>query len=66
MEGRRAVVIEANEVPLRVIEDLAGTGRIPFLAGLLAEGGLVETVAEEELSRELYPSQTWASVELPD
>ncbi len=62
MEGRKLVVVEANEVPIRVIQDLAPTGRIPFLAGLLERGTLVETVAGESLPRELYPSQTWASM----
>jgi hypothetical protein len=56
------VVVEANEVPRRVIEVLAPSGRIPFLAGLLADGCIVETVITEELRRELYPSQTWASM----
>ncbi|MGH1490677.1 MAG: hypothetical protein ACRBK7_15025 [Acidimicrobiales bacterium] len=62
MEGRKLVVVEANEVPVRVIEDLAPSGRIPFLAGLLENGTLIETVAGESLPRELYPSQTWASM----
>lgn len=61
-DGRKMVVIEANEVPLRVIEDLAETGRVPFLAGLLDAGTLVETEVTEELPRELYPAQTWASL----
>jgi hypothetical protein len=62
MEGRKLVVVEANEVPIRIIEDVAPTGRIPFLAGLLEAGTLVETVVGEHLPRELYPSQTWASM----
>ncbi len=62
MDARRVVVVEANEVPLRVIADLATTGRIPFLASLLEAGALMETEVREDLSRELYPSQTWASM----
>lgn len=62
MEQRRLVVVEANEIPLRVVEDLAPSGRIPFLAGLLDEGTLIETEVDELMPRELYPSQTWASL----
>lgn len=64
MEGRRLVVVEANEVPRRVIEDVAATGRVPFLSSLLSAGRLVETRNHEELGRELYPSQTWASMNI--
>lgn len=60
--GRRLVVVEANEVPRRLVEDLAADGRIPFLAGLLADRRLIETRVTEQLERELYPSQTWASM----
>ena len=62
MDWRGLVVVEANEVPLRVVEDLAPSGRIPFLAQLLEQGTLVETEVDEVLSKELYPSQTWASL----
>ncbi len=62
MDGRKLVVIEANEVPRRVVVDVAATGRTPFLAALIERGALVETVVDEELPRELYPSQSWASM----
>lgn len=62
MDGRKLVVVEANEVPRRVIEDLGPTGRIPFLSELLDSGRLIQTVADQPEPRELYPSQTWASV----
>lgn len=62
MDGRRIVVVEANEVPLRVIADLAAGDRIPFLASLLDAGEIMETEVREDLPRELYPSQTWASM----
>ena len=62
MEQRRLVVVEANEIPLRVVEDLAEAGRIPFLAQLLDRGTLIETEVDEVISRELYPAQTWASL----
>lgn len=62
MEHRRLVVVEANEVPLRVVEDLATRGRAPFFSKLLDGGTLIETEVDEVIPRELYPSQTWASL----
>ena len=62
MGHRRLVVIEVNEVPRRVLVDVAAEGRAPFLAGLLADDQVVETVVAESLPREMYPSQTWASL----
>ena len=56
------VVVEANEVPRRVIEDAVRCGRAPFLGSLLASGQLIETSVNERVPRELYPSQTWASM----
>lgn len=61
-DGRRAIVVEANEVPLRVITDVAETGRTPFLADLLSQDRLFESTATDEPSRGLYPSQSWASL----
>lgn len=62
MDGRKLVVVEANEVPRRVVADIAPGGRIPFLAQLLRSGRLIETHVDDELDRELYPSQSWASM----
>ncbi|MEM7275509.1 MAG: hypothetical protein AAF547_20705, partial [Actinomycetota bacterium] len=62
MDGRKLVVVEANEVPRRIIEDAAAAGRAPFLARLLADGAIIETVVDRPEPRELYPSQTWASL----
>lgn len=56
------VVVEANEVPLRVVADNAPSGETPFLASLLANGRLIETEVGDDLDRELYPSQSWASM----
>ncbi len=62
MDFRRAVVIEVNEVPRRVLQDVAGMGRAPFLEQLLDDDLVVETRVDEKLPREMYPSQTWASL----
>lgn len=62
MQHRRLVVVEANEIPLRVVEDLAAAGRAPFFQRLLDEETLLETEVDEVIERELYPAQTWASL----
>lgn len=62
MDVRRVVVVEANEVPLRVLSDVAAMGRAPFIAELLHRDQITETVVNEPLPREMYPSQTWASL----
>ncbi len=58
----RAVVVEVNEIPLRVIDGAVRRGRAPFFKSLKDSQHLTETVITESLDRELYPSQTWASV----
>ncbi len=62
MDFRRVVVVEMNEVPRRVLADVAALGRAPFLQGVLEQDQVVGTVVAEELPREMYPSQTWASL----
>ena len=62
MDFRRLVVIEVNEVPRRVLADVAAMGRAPFVKQLLDDDQLVESVVSEQLPREMYPSQTWASL----
>ena len=62
MDARKLVIVEVNEIPRRVVEDVADTGRAPFLARLLADGAVAETVVDTPDALELYPSQTWASL----
>ena len=62
MDYRRAVVIEVNEVPRRVLQDVAAMGRAPFFRQLLDRDQVVDTVVSEDLPHEMYPSQTWASL----
>ncbi|MDH4276477.1 MAG: hypothetical protein OEZ14_09500 [Acidimicrobiia bacterium] len=62
MDYRRVVVIEVNEVPRRVLTDVAAMGRAPFIGQLLDDDQVVDTVVSEQLPREMYPSQTWASL----
>lgn len=62
MDFRRVVVVEVNEVPRRVLTDVAAMGRAPFIGSLLADDQVVDTIVSEQLPREMYPSQTWASL----
>ncbi len=60
---RKLIVLEANEVPLRVLREVIKTGNAPNIDRLLSEGSVSETVvSEDENSRYLYPSQTWATL----
>ena len=58
----RLLVFEVNELPLRVVD--WWTDRTPdgALAQLVARGTLSETELDERLPRDLYPSQSWASL----
>ncbi len=60
---KRLVVIEANEVPLRVLREVVGQGKAPNIERLLSAGKVGETVVSVEADdRYLYPSQTWATL----
>lgn len=59
----RLVVIEANEVPLRVLREVVARGKAPNIERLLSEGKVGETVVSVDADdRYLYPSQTWATL----
>lgn len=60
--ARRLVVVEANEIPGRVFEDHIQRAPRSHLARLFEIGRVVETEVREQLDRELYPSQTWYSM----
>lgn len=62
MATARLVVLEVNEVPLRVLEHMADGGTCPQLARLLSSSTVAITEVRERLPREMYPSQTWASM----
>lgn len=59
---RRLVVLEANEVPRRVLAEHIRREPSSALAHLVGIGQLCETEVTERLDRELYPSQTWYSM----
>jgi hypothetical protein len=65
MSGRRLIVVESNEVPPRLFQWYADHFPTSAIARLVGEGGLHETVNHDESDlggRELYPSQTWATL----
>jgi hypothetical protein len=63
MADRRVVVLEANEIPPQVFRWYAQLNPHSVIARLVRTGALHETVNADELGgRDLYPSQTWATL----
>lgn len=60
--ARRLVVIEANEIPLSLLRWYRSRQPSSFIARLLTMGSTVETRVLPAADRELYPSQTWATL----
>jgi hypothetical protein len=60
--ARRVVVIEVNELPLRLARWYADAHPRSTLSRLLEDSSVLETEVREVTGRELYPSQTWASM----
>ena len=58
----RLMVIETNEIPLSLMRWYAATRPTSSIARLLADGSVGQTQVFEEGGRELYPSQTWATL----
>ncbi len=58
----RTLVLELNEVPPRVLRWWGETTPNSALWALAQSGRFVDTVLDETLPRDLYPSQSWASV----
>lgn len=60
----RTLVVELNEVPLRVLRFAADRNKLSSVQRLLHEGVVAETELREQLPREPYPSQSWASMNM--
>ncbi len=58
----RIIVLEVNELPKRVLDWWAERSPASATAQLLASGSLTETILDDDLPRDLYPSQSWASI----
>lgn len=61
MINTKLVVVEANEVPLKVFQWFAERNPSSNIANLLAESSVITTEADDVPIEFLYPSQTWAS-----
>lgn len=61
MINTKLVVVEANEVPLKVFRWFADRNPSSNIANLLAESSVITTEADDVPIEFLYPSQTWAS-----
>lgn len=59
---RKLCIIEANEVPLRIWQTYAERHPSSAIARLLLQGKVFQTIADDVEEEELYPSQTWASL----
>ena len=62
MGSNRLVVIEINEIPLSLMTWFAQREPKSTVATLLQQGSVGQTQVFEEADRELYPSQTWATL----
>ena len=58
----RLIVLEVNELPPRVLEWWGSTHPDSALWQLAQRGQMADTLLHETLPRDLYPSQSWASV----
>lgn len=59
---RRVIVLEINELPPHVLRWWGEVNPSSELWSLATAGQLAETVLDEELPRDMYPSQSWATV----
>ena len=58
----RLIVLEINEIPKRIIDWWIEREPLSAIAAVVGGGALTETILDEQLPRDLYPSQSWASV----
>lgn len=58
----RLIILEVNEIPKRVLDWWIEREPASATARLLATGAITETTLRDELPRDLYPSQSWASI----
>ncbi|MDJ0656790.1 MAG: hypothetical protein QNJ40_21695 [Xanthomonadales bacterium] len=59
---QKLLVLEANEIPLRVVREFASRNPTSTIAGVLNDHTAIETWAADVAEDDLYPSQTWASL----
>lgn len=61
MTNTKLVVVEANEVPLKVFRWFADQNPSSNMAKILAVSSVITTEADDVPIESLYPAQTWAS-----
>src|SRR6266545_2424997 len=61
-DEKKIVVVEANEIPLRIFRRYAERYPNSTIARLLKDSLVTETMATDVSEASLYPSQTWASL----
>ena len=59
---QKVLVLEVNEVPLRIFREYAGLRHSSHISRLLKTSEVMETLALDVDRSFLYPSQTWASL----
>ena len=62
MNNRKAIVIEMNEVPLKVLNHYQRLKPNSHIAQLLSDSLVLKTEAKDVAEDFLYPSQTWGSL----
>lgn len=58
---QKLIVLELNEVPLRLLRHYADLKSSSAIAHLLGHSLVLKTIADDVQEEDLYPSQTWAS-----
>lgn len=62
MKNRKAIVIEINEVPVKVLNHYRQLKPNSHIARLLEQSLVLKTEARDVEEDFLYPSQTWGSL----
>ncbi len=62
LSKERLLVLEINELPKQVVDWWRALHPRSPLARLVGSGTMTETILTDELPRDLYPSQSWASL----
>ncbi len=60
--NQKILTLEVNEVPLRVFREYAKMRPESTIANILSQHNVVETWASDVTEDDLYPSQSWASM----
>jgi hypothetical protein len=59
--SQKVIILELNEVPLRLLEHYSKLKKSSSIAHLLERAVVLKTLAKDVVVNDLYPAQTWAS-----